>query len=98
MQFTLLVPLQAKEEATMRHAFTRKLRLLPVQLRCARTYDQGPELREHRRFTKQTTMRVYVAHPHSPWERETNENTNGLLRQFFPKGTRCNQLSRKPAT
>ena len=94
-RFTLLVPLKAKDAATVRHAFARELRTLPAQLRRSLTYDQGPEMREHRLFTKQTKMRVYFAHPHAPWERGTNENTNGLLRQFFPKGTRFNQLSRK---
>ena len=94
-RFTLLVPLKAKDAATVRHAFARELRTLPAQLRRSLTYDQGSEMREHRLFTKQTKMRVYFAHPHSPWEGGTNENTNGLLRQFFPKGTRFNQLSRK---
>ena len=93
-RFTLLVPLTAKDALTVRQAFARALRTLPAQLRRSLTYDQGPEMREHRLFTKQTKMRVYFAHPHSPWERGTNENTNGLLRQFFPKGTRFHQLSR----
>ena len=93
-RFTLLVPLKAKDAATVRHAFARELRTLPAQLRRSLTYDQGPEMREHRLFTKQTKMRVYFAHPHSPWERGTNENTNGLLRQFFPKGTQFTRLSR----
>ena len=94
-RFTLLVPLKAKDAAAVRQAFARELRTLPAQLRRSLTYDQGQEMREHRLFTKQTKMRVYFAHPHSPWERGTNENTNGLLRQFFPTGTRFNQLSRK---
>jgi IS30 family transposase len=94
-RFTLLVPLKAKDAATVRQAFARELRTLPAQLRRSLTYDQGPEMREHRLFTKQTKMRVYFAHPHSPWERGTNENTNGLLRQFFPKGTRFTRLSRR---
>ena len=93
-RFTLLVPLTSKDAATVRQAFARDLRTLPAQLRRSLTYDQGPEMREHRLFTKQTKMRVYFAHPHCPWERGTNENTNGLLRQFFPKGTRFNRLSR----
>ena len=93
-RFTLLVPLKAKDALTVRRAFARELRTLPAQLRRSLTYDQGPEMREHRLFTKQTKMKVYFAHPHSPWERGTNENTNGLLRQFFPKGTRFTRLSR----
>ncbi len=93
-RFTLLVPLTAKDASTVRQAFARELRTLPAQLRRSLTYDQGPEMREHRLFTKHTKMRVYFAHPHCPWERGTNENTNGLLRQFFPKGTRFTQVSR----
>ena len=93
-RFTLLVPLKAKDAGAVRRAFARELRTLPAQLRRSLTYDQGQEMREHRLFTKQTKMRVYFAHPQCPWERGTNENTNGLLRQFFPTGTRFHQLSR----
>lgn len=85
-RFTVRVPLKAKDAATVRQAFARELRTLPAQLRCSLTYDQGLEMREHRLFTKQTKMRVFFAHPSSPWEPGTNENTNGLLRQCFPKG------------
>ncbi|TLY28793.1 MAG: IS30 family transposase [Nitrospirae bacterium] len=93
-RFTLLVPLKAKDAAAVRQAFVRERRTLPAQLRRSLTYDQGQEMREHRLFTRQTKMRVYFAHPQCPWERGTNENTHGLLRQFFPKGTRFDQLSR----
>ena len=86
-RFTLLAPLQAKDAGAVRRAFAREVRTLPAQLRRSLTYDQGQEMREHRLFTKQTKMRVYFAHPQCPWERGTNENTNGLLRQYFPKGT-----------
>jgi IS30 family transposase len=86
-RFTLLVPLQAKDATAVRRAFAHEVRTLPAQLRRSLTYDQGQEMREHRLFTKQTKMRVYFAHPQCPWERGTNENTNGLLRQFFPAGT-----------
>lgn len=93
-RFTLLVPLSAKDAPAVRRAFAREVRTLPAQLRRSLTYDQGQEMREHRLFTKQTQMRVYFAHPQCPWERGTNENTNGLLRQFFPAGTRFDRVSR----
>ena len=93
-RFTLLVPLAAKDAATVRRAFARELRGLPQQLTRSLTYDRGQEMREHRLFTRHTQIQVYFAHPHAPWERGTNENTNGLLRQFFPKGTDFTTLSR----
>lgn len=94
-RFTLLVPLRNKQAPSVRQAFARELRTLPQQLRQSLTYDQGQEMAQHRLFTAQTRMRVYFAHPHCPWERGTNENTNGLLRQFFPKGTRFTTLTRR---
>lgn len=93
-RFPLLVPLTAKDATAVRRAFAREGRTLPVQLRRSLTYDQGQEMREHRLFTKQTKMKVYFAHPQCPWERGANENTNGLLRRFFPAGTRFDRVSR----
>ena len=93
-RFTVLVTLKAKDPTTMRRAFAREMRRLQAQLRRFLTYHQGQEMREHRLFTKQTKMRFYSAHPQCPWEGETNENANGLLRQFFPVATHFNRISR----
>jgi IS30 family transposase len=91
----ILVPLKARDATSVRRAFAKELKELPAQMKLSMTHDQGKELSEHKLFTKQTKMKVYFAHPHSPWERGTNENTNGLLRQYFPKGTDLSVYSRK---
>src|SRR3989338_3703348 len=85
-RLVLLVPLTQKDASSVREAFAKEIRRLHTQLAKTLTYDQGTEMGEHKKFTLDTHMQVYFAHPHSPWERGTCENTNGLLRQYFPKG------------
>lgn len=89
----LLVPLKNKSAKEVRGAFAATMKELPRHMRLSLTYDQGREMAEHKLFTHETKMKVYFAHPKSPWERGTNENTNGLIRQFFPKGTNFRNIS-----
>jgi transposase, IS30 family len=85
--FVALVKLSSsKAEETMR-GFSEILNRFDSQLRLSMTFDQGSEMRHHQRLTQSTGVKVYFAHPHSPWERGINENVNGLLRQYLPKGT-----------
>ena len=92
-RFTLLVRTRNRTAKQVRSAFGRVLRRLPKALKKSLTYDQGREMAEHQRLTQATKVQVYFAHPASPWERGTNENTNGLLRQYFPKGTDFNKVT-----
>ena len=71
----------------VRDAITRTIITLPEQLRRSLTWDQGSEMAQHARLRIDTGLQVYFCDPHSPWQRGSNENTNGLLRQYFPKGT-----------
>ena len=86
-RIAFLVKLKNKDATAVREAFARKFKRLPEALKRSLTYDHGHEMAEHKLFTKSSRIKVYFAHPHSPWERGTNENTNALIRQFFPKGT-----------
>jgi len=86
-RMTFLVQLKDKDATAVRESFAKEFKHLPKGLKRSLTYDQGQEMAEHKLFTKSTKIQVYFAHPHSPWERGTNENTNALIRQFFPKGT-----------
>jgi len=76
---------RAAEE--VRDALAKRIQGLPEALRRTLTWDQGKEMAQHERFTIDTGVRVFFCDPHSPWQRGSNENTNGLLRQYFPKGT-----------
>ena len=87
-RFVMLVPLpDGRDAASVRIALTKKILTLPENLRRALTWDRGVEMAQHAQFTLATNVQVYFCDPHSPWQRGTNENTNGLLRQYFPKGT-----------
>ena len=90
---TLLIPLKDKDAVSVRKAFARRIKYLPKQMKLSMTYDRGGEMAQHRLFTKETKMKVYFADPQSPWQRGTNENTNGLIRQYFPKGTDFSTIS-----
>ena len=83
-RFTILVKVPSKETATVVDALTRQVRKLPASLRRSLTWDRGLEMAKHKTFTVATKVDVYFCDPQSPWQRGTNENTNGLLRQYFP--------------
>jgi len=92
---TILVPLPSKHADVVARAFAREAKQLPRQMRLSLTYDQGREMAAHKLFSENAGMKVYFCHPRSPWERGTNENTNGLIRQFFPKGTDFTKIPRR---
>ena len=91
----ILVPLKAKDAVTVAEAFAKELETLPEQMKLTLTYDRGSEMARHKLFTEPTNMQVYFADPHAPWQPGTNENTNGLLRQYFPKGSSFRNVSRE---
>jgi IS30 family transposase len=86
-RFTTLIKVPDNRTATVVAALSRHIRRLPRSLRRSLTWDQGKEMADHSLFSVATNVRVYFCDPHSPWQRGSNENTNGLLRQYFPKKT-----------
>ena len=86
-RFTTLIKVPDNKTATVVAALSRHIRKLPRSLRRSLTWDQGKEMADHSLFSVATNVRVYFCDPHSPWQRGSNENTNGLLRQYFPKYT-----------
>lgn len=92
-RMTFIAKVKDETARSVRQAFARKLNRLPANLKRSLTYDQGKEMAEHKIFTEKTKIRIYFAHPHSPWERGTNENTNSLIRDFFPRGTDFSKIN-----
>lgn len=86
-RYVMLLKLEKPTAEAVRTAMANKILALPEQLRRSVTWDQGKEMADHVRFTVDTGVQIYFCDPRSPWQRGTNENTNGLLRQYFPKGT-----------
>jgi len=84
-RFCLLVKVPGKDTATVVAALSQQVRQLPVTLRRSLTWDRGLEMAQHKSFTMATEVQVYFCDPQSPWQRGSNENTNGLLRQYLPK-------------
>ena len=82
----MLVKLTDAKAATTRNGFVEGLLRVPAPLRLTMTYDQGKEMAHHKELAAATGIQVYFADPHAPWQRGSNENTNGLLRQYLPKG------------
>lgn len=92
----MIVPLpNGKDALSVRLALQEVVKTIPQDLRRTLTHDQGKEMSQHQQFTIDTNMTVYFADPASPWQRGTNENTNGLIRQFYPKGTDFNLVTRE---
>jgi IS30 family transposase len=92
-RYVMLVKVDSKDTVTVTNALKRKIRELPAELRRSLTWDRGSEMAAHKDFTIATDMQVYFCDPRSPWQRGSNENTNGLLRQYFPKGQDLSQTS-----
>src|SRR5216684_5466915 len=86
-RFTALVKVPSKDTAVVVAALTRHARKLPAALRRSLTWDRGLEMAKHKTFTMATDVKVYFCDPQSPWQRGSNENTNGLIRQYFPRRT-----------
>jgi len=97
-RYVMLVKLKNAEARTCLLGFTKAFRRVPEHLRKTMTYDRGKEMAQHEKLTSRTGVKVYFADPHSPWQRGSNENMNGLIRDFFPKGMDLSELSQRDLT
>ncbi len=94
-RFVMLVKLPARDTETVVKSLARRIRRLPKRLRQTLTWDRGLEMASHKSFTVATDVQVYFCDPSSPWQRGSNENTNGLLRQYFPKGKDLSNVTQR---
>ena len=94
-RYLLLVQLERKDAFSVYQGFARKLKGVPAIFRQTLTYDRGREMAEHQRLTHKVGIKVYFGDPHSPWQRGSCENTNGLLRQYLPKSTDLSPFSQR---
>ncbi len=86
-RYVLLAKVANRDSRTVINALIDQAKRLPDELRRSLTWDRGKEMAQHKRLTLATDVAIYFCDPQSPWQRGSNENTNGLLRQYFPKGT-----------
>ena len=94
-RYLLLAHLNNQTAQETRLSFTRKMKDIPEELRQSMTYDQGKEMSQHKILSADLNMNVYFCDPRSPWQRGSNENTNGLIRQFLPKGSDLSHASQE---
>ena len=94
-RFLMLIKVPSKDTAVVVAALSKRVRRLPATLRRSLTWDRGLEMAKHKEFTVATDVQVYFCDPQSPWQRGTNENTNLLLRQYFPRGTDLSSISQE---
>ena len=94
-RYVMLVKVDGKDTNVVTKALVKKMRDLPAELRRSLTWDRGSEMAAHKAFAIATDMQVYFCDPHSPWQRGSNENTNGLLRQYFPKGQDLSDVTQR---
>jgi len=92
-RFVMLIKVPSRDTAEVVRALSKNVRKLPATLRRSLTWDRGLEMASHKDFTVATDVKVYFCDPQSPWQRGSNENTNGLLRQYFPRGTDLSPIS-----
>ena len=92
-RYVMLVKLDGKDSQTVVNALIKHARKLPQELYKSLTWDRGTEMHAHKQFTIATDIQIYFCDPQSPWQRGSNENTNGLLRQYLPKGTNISGIS-----